>query len=101
LWTLLPYHRTRLRRFEISPEEAMTLYLATRLLVKQHDKRNESAETALVKLAEVLIGDTGVGQEIYQAASRQLVLQRDFILRRHSELRMAHCATHCAMTGCH
>jgi predicted DNA-binding transcriptional regulator YafY len=46
----------------------MTLYLATRLLVKQHDKRNESAETALVKLAEVLTGDAGVGHEIHQAA---------------------------------
>ena len=46
----------------------MTLYLATRLLVKQHDKRNESAETALVKLAEVLTGDVGVGHEIHQAA---------------------------------
>jgi len=68
LWGPLPYHRTRLRRFEISPEEAMTLYLATRLLVKQHDKRNESAETALAKLAEVLTGDVGVGDEIYQAA---------------------------------
>jgi len=68
LWIVLPYQRTRLRRFELSPEEAMTLYLATRLLVKQHDKRNESAETALVKLAEVLTGDVGVGQEIHQAA---------------------------------
>ena len=68
LWIILPYHRTRLRHFELSPEEAMTLYLATRLLVKQHDKRNESAETALVKLADVLTGDVGVGREIYQAA---------------------------------
>ncbi len=67
-WVAYPQKRTRLRQFEISPEEAMTLYLATRLLVKQHDKRNESAETALVKLAEVLTGDVGVGNEIYQAA---------------------------------
>ncbi|MBN2002686.1 MAG: CRISPR-associated helicase Cas3' [Anaerolineae bacterium] len=67
-WVAYPQKRTRLRQFEISPEEAMTLYLATRLLVKQHDKRNESAETALVKLAEVLTGDVGVGHEIYQAA---------------------------------
>lgn len=68
LWIVLPYERTRLRRFELSPEEAMTLYLATRLLVKQHDKRNESAETALVKLAEALTSDVGVGHEIHQAA---------------------------------
>jgi len=68
LWFAYVYRRTRLRQFELSPEEAMTLYLATRLLTKQHDKRNESAETALRKLAEVLTGDVGVGQEIYQAA---------------------------------
>jgi CRISPR-associated endonuclease/helicase Cas3 len=67
-WFVLPYERVRLRRFELSPEEAMTLYLATRLLAKQHDKRNESAETALIKLAEVLTGDAGVGHEIHQAA---------------------------------
>jgi CRISPR-associated endonuclease/helicase Cas3 len=68
LWIALPYQRTRLRRLDLSPEEAMTLYLATRLLVKQHDKRNESAETALIKLAEALTGDANVGHEVYQAA---------------------------------
>ena len=55
--------------FDLSPEEAYTLYLASRLFVKQHDKRNEPAETALHKLAEVLTADAGVGQEIAQAAS--------------------------------
>ncbi len=67
VWYALSYHVDRLRRIELSPEEAMTLYLATRLLVKQHDKRNESAETALNKLAEALTGDLKVGHEIYQA----------------------------------
>lgn len=67
LWFALPYEEVRLRRLELSPEEAMTLYLAVRLLVKQHDKRNESAETALGQLAEALTGDAGVGHEIYQA----------------------------------
>jgi len=78
LWIPLPWERARLRRIELSPEEAMTLYLATqeamtlylatRLLVKQHDKRNEAAETALIKLAEALVDDAKVGDEIYQAA---------------------------------
>lgn len=67
-WYSLPYQETRLRRFELLPEEAMTLYLATRLFVKQHDKRNEPAESALYRLAEVLISDAGVGHEIRQAA---------------------------------
>jgi CRISPR-associated endonuclease/helicase Cas3 len=68
LWRAMTPRPSRLRPFEMSPEEAMTLYLATRLLVKQHDKRNEPAETALLKLAEVLTADVGVGQEIRQAA---------------------------------
>jgi CRISPR-associated endonuclease/helicase Cas3 len=68
VWAALPYDQVQLRKFDLSPEEAMTLYLATRLLVKQHDKRNEPAETALMKLATVLTGDAGVGHEIHQAA---------------------------------
>jgi len=68
LWVALPYDRAELRRFQLTPEEAMTLYLATRLFVKQHDKRNEPAETALLKLAAALTTQAGVGQEIHQAA---------------------------------
>lgn len=68
LWMALPYDRAELRRFNLSPEEAMTLYLATRLFVKQHDKRNEPAETALLKLAAALTTEAGVGREIHQAA---------------------------------
>ncbi len=67
-WYAFPYERAELRRFDLSPEEGMTLYLATRLFVKQHDKRNEPAETALLKLAEALTTQAGVRQEIYQAA---------------------------------
>lgn len=69
LWFPLEYDETRLRSFTLSPEEAYTLYLGSRLLVKQHDKRNEPAESALLKLAEVLSADAGVGQEIAQAAA--------------------------------
>ena len=68
LWLALPYEKAELRRLQLSPEEAMTLYLATRLFVKQHDKRNEPAETALLKLAAALTSQAGVGQEIHQAA---------------------------------
>lgn len=68
LWFAVDFDATRLRAFELTPEEAYTLYLGSRLLVKQHDKRNEPAETALLKLAEVLTADAGVGQEIAQAA---------------------------------
>lgn len=68
LWVALPYDQAQLRRFDLSPEEAMTLYLATRLFVRQNDKRNEPAETALMKLAAALVGDAGAGNEIHQAA---------------------------------
>ncbi len=68
LWFALPFDELRLRHFELSPEEAMTLYLATRLLAKQHDKRNEPAETALMKLAAALTTKSIAGREIHQAA---------------------------------
>lgn len=77
LWHALDVKQTKLRSFELSPQEAYTLYLATRLLVKQHDKRNEPAETAMLKLARVLTSDLGVGREMEQAA-RELA-QRDTI----------------------
>lgn len=67
-WFPLVLHESRLRSFDLSPEEAVTLYLGARLLVKQQDKRNEPAETALLKLASVLKADAGVGDEIEQAA---------------------------------
>jgi predicted DNA-binding transcriptional regulator YafY len=69
LWCPLDFERTRLHSFDLEPEEAFSLYLGARLLVKQQDKRNESAETALLKLAHVLTSDAGVGQEIEHAAS--------------------------------
>lgn len=68
LWVALPYEQMQLRKFELSPEEAMTLYLAARLFTKQHDKRNEPAETALMKLATALASDANIGHEIHQAA---------------------------------
>ncbi|HZQ07257.1 MAG TPA: WYL domain-containing protein [Anaerolineae bacterium] len=67
-WLALPFDELRLRHFDLSPEEAMTLYLATRLLAKQHDKRNEPAETALMKLAASLTNKSIAGREIHQAA---------------------------------
>ena len=68
LWIALPFDQAQLRKFEMSPEEAMTLYLAARLFVKQNDKQNEPAQTALMKLAAALVGDAKVGNEIHQAA---------------------------------
>jgi len=68
LWLPLTSSQMCLRPLDLSPEQAMTLYLATRMFVKQTDKRIEAAETALYKLAEVLTADVGLGEEIRQAA---------------------------------
>jgi CRISPR-associated endonuclease/helicase Cas3 len=91
-WYPLVLKESRLRTFDLSPEEAVTLYLGARLLSKQHDKRNEPAETALLKLASVLKADAGVGDEIEQAA-RELANQpifrdvvRGYIYRKKVEL---------------
>src|SRR5688572_24822414 len=55
------YPPIRPRRLAPAPEEAVILYLATRLFVKQSDKRNELAETLLFKLAEILSQDLKLG----------------------------------------
>jgi predicted DNA-binding transcriptional regulator YafY len=68
LWFSLSYRALVLRKFELQPEEAMILYLASRLFVKQSDQRNEVAESALLKLADSLSSDLDLGEGIYQAA---------------------------------
>lgn len=68
LWYPLPHQGIVLRRFEMNPEEAMTLYLAVRLFVKYSDQRNEAAETALTRLAQILSDDMGLGDDILAAA---------------------------------
>lgn len=70
LWFDTDFQTTQLRRFEMLPEEAYTLYLAARLFVKQSDKRNEYAETAMYRLAEVLKSDVPVSPDIQEAAQK-------------------------------
>ena len=79
-WFPLVLKEAQLRSFDLSPEEAVTLYLGARLLSKQQDKRNEPAETALLKLASVLKADAGVGAEIEQAARElaQRPIQKEY-----------------------
>ena len=68
------YRPIILRKLELKAEEAMTLYLATRLLVKHTDRRNEIAETVLMQIASVLHDDAGVHESIL--LSVQELLQR-------------------------
>lgn len=76
LWFDTGYQGAQLRRFEMSAEEAFTLYLAARLFVKQTDRRNEYAETALSRLAEVLQSDVPISPDI-QAATQKLSERKD------------------------
>ncbi|MCB0209744.1 MAG: CRISPR-associated helicase Cas3' [Anaerolineae bacterium] len=69
-WFEQEFQETKLRQFELSAEEATTLYLAARLFVKQSDKRNEFAESALYRLAEVLKSDIPVDRNIREAAQK-------------------------------
>ncbi|MCA9946082.1 MAG: CRISPR-associated endonuclease Cas3'', partial [Anaerolineales bacterium] len=57
-----------LRRFELAADEAFTLYLAARQFVKQTDKQNAMALSALSRLSQVLKTDLPVGSDILQAA---------------------------------
>ncbi|MEM9773188.1 MAG: CRISPR-associated helicase Cas3' [Chloroflexota bacterium] len=57
-----------LRRFELPADQAFTLYLAARLLVKQSDKKNETAIAVLSRLSEVLKSDIPVGKDIFNLA---------------------------------
>lgn len=67
-WCIWPFQPAVLRKFDLSPEEAMVLYLASRLYVKHSDQRNETAETVLLRLAHILSSDMGLEVDIVRAA---------------------------------
>lgn len=69
-WMMGEWQPIILRKFNLQPEEAIVLYLAARLFVKHQDQRNEPAESALLKLAEALRDDAGLGSEIVEAAKQ-------------------------------
>ncbi len=68
LWYALSPRPLVLRKFDLQPEEAMILYLASRLFIKQSDRRNEAAEAVLLKLANILTSDMNLSDDIYRAA---------------------------------
>lgn len=68
---------TWLRRFELMADEAFTLYLAARQFVKQTDKQNPMALSALSRLAEVLKSDLPIGAQIFNAAQELRKRQKD------------------------
>lgn len=75
-WKLGDLQPKILRQLELEPEQAMVLYLAIRLFVKQSDKRNVDAENVLSSLAEILRTDANLGEDIANAANE--LAQRPF-----------------------
>ncbi|MBK9121547.1 MAG: WYL domain-containing transcriptional regulator [Chloroflexi bacterium] len=66
-WMLSPFQARIPRKLDIDAEQAVVLYLAIRLFVKQSDRRMETAETLLMKLADILSDDLAVGDHFAQA----------------------------------
>jgi CRISPR-associated endonuclease/helicase Cas3 len=67
-WCPLPTERYSTSSLDLMPEEAMTLYLAMRLFVKQTDRRNGTAETLLLTLAKLLERHFRVGDHLEASA---------------------------------
>lgn len=66
-----------IRPISLEADEAMVLYLASRLFVKASDTRNTAAEIVLEKLAHILRADADVSEDIAQAAMQLAQRQRD------------------------
>lgn len=64
----LPLNEPRFLKFEPLPEEAVILYIALRMLVKQSDRRNPLAEALLLKLANLANTELHLGDDLEQAA---------------------------------
>jgi len=57
------------RKLTMDAEQAVILYLAIRLFVKQSDRRVETAETLLMNLANIVTDDLGAGSYFSQAVT--------------------------------
>lgn len=77
LWFAQTDETTQLRPVKLNTAEGLALYLAARMLVKQSDRRNISAENALAKLADMLITNTGLDTALANAADELATRQRD------------------------
>lgn len=69
LWRLSSLRALIPRKLTLDAEQAVILYLAIRLFVKQSDRRVETAETLLMNLANIVTDDLGAGGYFSQAAS--------------------------------
>lgn len=65
----LPAHLSKPLKFEPTAEEAVVLYIAMRMFVKQSDRRNPLAEGLLFKMAHLANTELQLGDDLEQAAS--------------------------------
>ncbi len=68
-WRLSSLRALVPRKLTLDAEQAVILYLAIRLFVKQSDRRVETAETLLMNLANIVTDDLGAGSYFSQAAT--------------------------------
>lgn len=68
-WFPTEAHLQKPLRLEPSPEQAVILYIALRMFVKQSDRRNPLAINLLLKLANLANTELNLGAELEQAAS--------------------------------
>jgi len=67
-WLWFPVEDRRPLRLEIPPEQAVVLYIALRMFVKQSDRRNHLAETLLLKIAQLASTELRMGDDLQKAA---------------------------------
>ena len=68
-WYWLPVQMRQPIKLEPTPDEAVVLYIALRMFVKQSDRRNPLAETLLLKMAQLANTELHLGDSLEQAAA--------------------------------
>ena len=62
------FKELKLRPIELTAEQAMSLYIATRAMAGVQDERNETAGSALLQLSKELVGTFNIGSDIARVA---------------------------------
>lgn len=68
-WIPLPLNQRKPLKLEPTPEQAVVMYVALRMFVKQSDRRNPLAEGLLLKIANLANNELHLGDDLEQAAA--------------------------------
>lgn len=69
-WDWIPVYAQKPLKLEPEPDEAVVLYIALRMFVKQSDRRNPLAEKLLLKMARLANTELHLGADLEQAAAQ-------------------------------